>query len=355
MGATVQDLVFVLDTFFPAHLKLETAFYVLAIIASLIPLWQLHLNQRRGPRQPIETAWSNAIVSLLSAAFQSGIEEGMPDLWAEERAQYAQEMGGNLGALCDLLGLDTANTLPQNALSSPTIHVLCTTRLNCMFCIPDPFHPRTLRRREKYQHIRVLDRSFQWMQAELVVAHCPSCRSDYYPDRITYRAGDGSRRQRLECNTPYLRISKHGIWAHRQVAIAQEKAVVQFHSGWSNFADWINESLGNDNAKITHRQSQRLFLEHFSRRLLILHHHDEMFSSPANPSSQDLSEAIRDLIGRDGGRIDDALQHACADCTHKKRYRIDLINEGADLAGPAHQVADRDIDVPNVPQLVQVS
>ena len=93
------------------------------------------------------------------------------------------------------------------------------------------------------ESVRVLDANFAWVTADLFVAHCSVCRSDYYLDRITYRGEDNERLQKLEYNATYLRISKHGIWAHRQIAVVQEKALLRFHAGWSNFADWINDTI----------------------------------------------------------------------------------------------------------------
>ena len=72
------------------------------------------------------------------------------------------------------------------------------------------------------------------------------CKLDYYPDRITYRE-DNKRLQRLEYNAAYIQISKHSVWAHRKIAVAQENGLHRFHASWSNFADWINDTVTGDN------------------------------------------------------------------------------------------------------------
>ena len=38
-------------------------------------------------------------------------------------------------------------------------------------------------------------------------------------------------------DTEVYRVSKHRIWVDQHIAIVQEKALVQFHAVWSNFAD----------------------------------------------------------------------------------------------------------------------
>jgi hypothetical protein len=98
----------------------------------------------------------------------------------------------------------------------------------------------------------------------------------------------------------------------------------------------------NDN-KMTYRQSQRLFIENFLRRLLV-HHEKEVFSCPAHPSMQLLAKCVRRAIGSDGGSIAKATKHGCMDCTHRKRYRADLINEGTILGGTVDGVAAEGTD-----------
>jgi hypothetical protein len=144
-----------------------------------------------------------------------------------------------------------------------------------------------------------------------------------------------------------LRVSKSGIWVHRKVAIAQEKALHRFHSGWSNFADWINDHTDDIYVKFTYRQSQRLFLEHFARRLLVTHSREATFTCDAHSTAKSLAEAVRQIIGADGGILPTAKSHGCIDCTHVKRYGStveDGVNIGTDTdvvgseAGPAGEV-----------------
>jgi hypothetical protein len=141
------------------------------------------------------------------------------------------------------------------------------------------------------QTVRLLNATYSWETADLFIAHCPFCRSDYYPDRITFQDANNNRQQKLECEAAYLRVSKHGIWVHRKVAKSQEHSLHRFHAGWSNFANWINDSLATK-PHFTTRQSQRLFLEHFSRQLLVAHRLQSTFSSPAHSNSQALAESI---------------------------------------------------------------
>ncbi|KAJ6614466.1 hypothetical protein B0H10DRAFT_2044853 [Mycena sp. CBHHK59/15] len=343
MVATVRDLILILQLFFPSDLALPKAFYLLGVIISLYPLLRLHLNQQRQPRQPSRTAWSKSILALLVNAFKQ--DDDNVQSWASglDRGQeFADYICRDLGSLYGMLGLnpdDLAAASPHSLFPAPRI-ILCTSRLSCIFCpVADLNIVPTLRRREIGQKVWLLDEKFHWAEADLLVAHCATCRADYYPDRITYRDPGGGRRQRLEFDPNYLRVSKNGIWVHHRISVAQEKALHRFHGGWSNFADWVNDCVEGER-KLTYRQSQRLFMEHFSRRLLVYHQKDENFSCAANPNTHLLAKSVRDLVGINGGVIPAGMKHGCTECTHVKRYQSDLLDEGA--------VLGNDVDVAGV-------
>ncbi|KAJ7844841.1 hypothetical protein B0H13DRAFT_2239147 [Mycena leptocephala] len=242
----------------------------------------------------------------------------------------------DLEKLYHLLGIDD----PSTKLFPEPHTILCTTRVNCVFC-PDHGHPPTLRRHREPQVVHLLDSRFRWVKAELYVAYCARCHADFYPDRITYHRDEASagRIQKLEYDAAYLRVSKHGIWIDRRVAVAQENAILRFHSGWANFAEWLSDTIGAT-PRITTRQSQRLYFEHFARRLISAHGLEDSFTVPAHSSAQVLVESIRDAIGKDGGVVAGSMEHGCTRCTHLKRYTTDLLAEGAILDQNENGVVD---------------
>ncbi|KAF8164581.1 hypothetical protein K438DRAFT_2066952 [Mycena galopus ATCC 62051] len=336
MAPTVRDLILILQLFFPAELSVHKALYVLGVVLSLYPLLRLHLNQRRQPHQPAQTAWTKSIQNLLVAAFK--LEDNHPPIWAtglDRGQEYADHISAELHPIYALLGLnpdDLAVPSPASSFPAPRI-ILCTSRISCIFCpVGDSNISPTLRRRVKSQTVWILDESFTWVKGDLLIAHCAVCRADYYPDCVTYRNPDNARRQQLELSAEYLRVSKHGIWVHRRVTIAQENSLHRFHAGWSNFAEWVNDSVSHTKRKFTYRQSQRLFIEHFSRRLLLFQNHTN-FSCEAHPKTALLAETVRATIGTNGGVLAAAMTHGCTGCTHLKRYRAGLIAEGAVLGG----------------------
>ncbi|KAF7295287.1 hypothetical protein MIND_01067900 [Mycena indigotica] len=318
---TVSIFLTFLQFYLPKEFSLQRALYITSALITAYPLFRLHQNQRREPYQKQRTAWLTSLKEIIREACGSHHEHpDFPPEHPDVSVEVASKLSGEIDSLYRILGID--DTTSMNFPEPPIL--LCTVRLHCVFCA-DNFHPRTLRRYKKPMTVRVLDRDFNWKTATLFVAYCIKCESEYYPDRITYRPPGTSfqRKQRLESDANYLRVSKHGVWIHRRIAVAQEKALLRFHVGWSTFSEWLNDIVPTKTA-ITARQSQRLYQEHFSRRLLSAHDLIEEFAVPAHSTANVLSESVRDAIGKNGGVVAGAMDHGCLDCTHLKRYHSDL-------------------------------
>ncbi|KAJ7910441.1 hypothetical protein B0H13DRAFT_2232934 [Mycena leptocephala] len=318
MIPTLGHFILVLQLYFIPEFSLKRALYILTIA----------YESATRTRQPRETAWLRSIVQILAGAFNP--EHEHPHFPPEEDdvgIGLSHRLCQDLEQLYHFLGIDDGVTT-----LFPELHtILCTTRINCILCLNDG-HPPTLRRHREPQKIRLLDSRFRWVEGALYVAYCARCHAEYYPDRITYHADENSpgRIQKLEYGATYLRVSKHGIWMDRRIAVAQENAILRFHSGWSNFAEWLNDTI-SVSPRVTTRQSQRLYFEHFARRLISAHDLEDTFSVPAHSSANALVEAVRTAVGEDGGVVAGAMKHGCTRCTHLKRYTADLLAEGAVL------------------------
>ncbi|KAK7059935.1 hypothetical protein R3P38DRAFT_2598194 [Favolaschia claudopus] len=344
MGPTVRDLIHILQIFFPPELSLHRALYLLGVILSVYPLFLLHINQRRQPGQRIRTAWLTSIEKLFKKALAEQDEDN--PVWTtgiDRSTEYSEILSNDLAPLYNLLG--AAPGIPENPVASQITLpiqriVLVTSHLSCIFCPPADLNIiPTLRRQEKAQIVWLLDEDLRWVEADLLIAHCASCKADYYPDCVTFRDENNRRCQKLDSSPPYLRVSKQGIWVHRRVAVLQESAVDNLHAGWSSFAALVNGTASKSTRKLTVRQSQRLWTEHFARRLLLFHSKLESFTCRAHPSTRTLATAVRTALGENGGVLSPAMSHGCTDCTHLKRFRSDLVAEGA-VFGASHQLTD---------------
>ncbi|KAJ7819718.1 hypothetical protein B0H14DRAFT_3737035 [Mycena olivaceomarginata] len=125
MATTVRDLILILQIFFPGELSIHKAFYVLSVIISLYPLLRLHLNQRRQPHQPSQTAWTKSIVGILRGAFK--LEDNYPPIWAsglDSGDEYSARISDDLAGLLMMLGFNPYNLAepsPDSLFTAPRI------------------------------------------------------------------------------------------------------------------------------------------------------------------------------------------------------------------------------------------
>jgi hypothetical protein len=344
MSSSVCDLITVLQSFFPGAVPLPTALCVLASVVSVFPLLRLHKNQRRDARQPQRTVWFNSITSVLLKSFHAEQQIELEQLYIDEdhadgcppEQVLSEDITHDMEGLYEFLALDESTMMSPYNLFPRIPTILITSHTHCTICPQQS--PPSLRCCENFQTVRLLDSDFEWYTAYLFIAHCSSCCADHYPDKVTYVSRD-LQRQKLEYDATYLCVSKTGVWMHRKIALAQEHALYRFHSGWSNFAGWLNDTL-ESKPEVTNRQSQRLFIEHFSRRLLSTHGMQNDFSCSVHPTSAELAESVCNLLGQEGGVIPSSMHH-----THRKRYRVDLLAEGAILDNTGENVAGMATDL----------
>ncbi|KAJ3766911.1 hypothetical protein FB446DRAFT_767253 [Lentinula raphanica] len=332
-GLTVRAVITFLEMYFPGNTSFETALLALWTLLGILPLLSFHRNQLREPRQPYNTAWMRSLADIVAEPLLSMADfvgHGWIDL--EEVNECADSLVRDAETLFDLLNPEMDQELATRLGNLNAKPILCTTYRNCVLCTSTPGNTdlATLRRRDKLVEVALLDQDLKWCQATLVVGHCRTCGADYFPDKIVFSSDNpnGLRQQKLIYDAQFLRISKHGIWVHRRIAFLQEQAVIHFHSGWSNFAGWLSNNIKSSGRPITYRQSKRLYIEHFSRRLLLFHRLSESAILPSNTNSDTFAAHVRDLVGKDGGVIPSAMDHGCSDCTHAKRYSADLVEEG---------------------------
>ncbi|KAM5544418.1 hypothetical protein V8D89_002078 [Ganoderma adspersum] len=236
------------------------------------------------------------------------LTEGLEE---KEAKDTSSGMLVDIELLYELLGITPETVTTPPSLPLPPL-VLCTTCVECIRC--EAVEPcRSLRRCVYPQNVKVLTSGLRWREATLHIAHCKECRADYYPDSFTYPIPNTRlRRQQFEYSPRYLRVSKQGIWVERRSTWIQEHAIKWFRAGWSNLAGFINDLLP-EKPLLMNRQAQCLFLEHFSRRLLIAHGKHKDFSFPAHPNSAMLAETVRECLGANGGSLLSTLYHGCTE------------------------------------------
>jgi hypothetical protein len=325
-------------------------------LTTLLPLFRLDRFQLENGRRKVETGWIRGIKKLLSHSFNRGRElyasdEAVHGVTDERQQRVISEVENMYTSLWDEEpgdmhlhnnGLD----LPSNPFALPPdlqTTLLVTNITQCTFC------PGTvpLTKAKEFREIHLINRAYRKVPGILAIATCRLCKADFYPDRVTFlTASSGQeprlRRQNFINDTEYLQISKPGsLWVHRSIAVAQAQSILQ-RSSILGFQKWFNASYGGPESyhpSLTHRQSQRLFVEHMVRTISSAQEDDEPLSTSAHPNIKTIvTEACRALVK--DGVLPGALDHTCDECTHPKRYRKEP--EEGDTPGNPFAVADFD-------------
>ncbi|KAF8507428.1 hypothetical protein JB92DRAFT_3121862 [Gautieria morchelliformis] len=324
MHPTLGDLLLVLTAYFPDGLSVQRVFYALAAILSLQAVVQLNRNQRCFPGQPQETGWEKDLQELVHAALHPE-ESSTEELEGEPPGPgVTAHVSEGLTQILAILDWDTVHIPSQLAFSAYPI--LCTAHINCVFC-PGP---RPLTRHETVTIVPLLGRNLQWGKARLIVAGCRQCRAVYYVDHVTRPCTphSSSRVQHLEYETPFLRVSKtENIWVDRRVAQFQEAAIFWFKASWQGFADVLNRSFLRDSLLLRDAQTHKLFVEHFTWRLVVAHGLENVFTCAPDPSADNMTKALLGFIGSNRGIVPGSLSHVCLDCAHQKRSRSDNVED----------------------------
>lgn len=314
MAFTIQQLIRVLDLFFPLAFSARNALYLLGALARVVPLLRLHENQIRR-RRNARPAWLTGIKQVLQH-FSIAQRLPEPDIGdANEARICADYLADDVQTLAEWMELADNNVplIPSVPL------VLTTPRVDCPHCSADGA-PKTLRRREAPQLVHIIGADFVKRRAQVVKAHCVGCKANFYPDRYTFPRGDESL-TRFEPDPACVRISKPDkLWVHCDLMTKQEAAFSHLHCGWSSFSNFANESRQEE--VLNPDQVKRIFVEHFARRLLIAHGRVDDFSCARDAPTDEIIDAVNELIGNDRGTGNRAFVHACKDCYHEKRYRL---------------------------------
>ncbi|KAG9003491.1 hypothetical protein FRB90_011180 [Tulasnella sp. 427] len=347
---------------FPGTASIDHVLSVFGTCLAVKPLLRLDRAQNTNRE---ETAWYRSarteVTSALEATegfYQEGEEALMPD--EEDKQQF-------LESLRDILDL-----LPRarRALSAgiQIKPLLLTKRTTCIWCKNPGNMPgyKPLQRRRQDIDITLITGSYRKVQARLSVGHCYTCKADYYPDRVVKKE-NGELRQFFIDDTPYLRISKSAkLWVERSIAIAQEQMILQ-HQTFSGYAAWFNKTYGpngfcqaiipdaEDYPSLTDEQSYRMFVEHMVRLLGQTHvdlapETTPCFNTPFDPTTEILVEDANEwFVTSQRGIIPGSLLHTCKDCTHVKRYRHNIDQDGHNH-GVAEQPNDgEDIQIQDQP------
>lgn len=334
----------VIDAHLPTWLSLRRTLYLLTTMALIAPLLHRHRQQRRLPRQHLQTGWLKTAHSIVSDSFFPETWPLPVEAWDNNEdgppVDFQRQFLSHVENLVEFLGWNHSDHRGTLDFFTDPPPILVTRHTHYQIC---PNHPFLFR--EGHQIVTVHGANFRRAKGHLVIAHCTHCKAKYFPDIITKKvAGSRRRVQLLEGDPEWLRISKHGVWAHRKVALLQKEALAQFRGTWQRFRLFFNKSFGNGADTLTERQTHRLFTEFLIRLLLQAHGRLEGFECPSFVKPSVMIEAALEILGRGGGSVPGAKDHECADCLHEKKYREVHVGAELEAGRSAFDVADYDSD-----------
>jgi hypothetical protein len=149
-------------------------------------------------------------------------------------------------------------------------------------------------------------------------AHCQHCNTTYSADHD--RAWNATEERFDHCHlnsAAYLKLGQ-SIWADRIFTNSVLNATYSFHSSSSAFAEFWNESFGDQGSiKLTRRHIWQAFIAETTR--MVAHDSGDNLSTPANSSIEDLTAAAVETLGS-GGVIKAAEGHSCSECSYAQRF-----------------------------------
>lgn len=348
---SLGDFFYIAQYYLPWSMSFFHAVDIIISIFTVAPFIRLHRLQNQYARRPTSnTSWFNSADYVIRKAvldsyrYSSNAMRQALGLGSEEEGQFMHDLNGILDTVLDP---DTDEEDVADVSGFEKI-VLCTERQTCHFCQGDNNQPIVLTRHgdSKITEVFVITQSNVMVRGSLVVARCPRCKADYWPDSITRPTPNGARRTKFFLyEAQYLHISKPAkLWVHRSLAVAQAQAIHQ-HTTILGFSRWYNASYGlqtKHTPKLSHRQSHRLFVEHMVRLIGSSRPDIPNFQTRIHPTTKDIVQAACHAFMQ-GGVIPGALDHVCEECTHPKRYRranAERQPQGGHDEHPAAEIAD---------------
>ena len=158
----------------------------------------------------------------------------------------------------------------------------------------------------------------------VLTGKCPNCATLYTADHERYK--DTSTVQnnfkRVYLNSAkYLKIGQ-SLWADRRFATSAINAMYNFHASASAYAEYWNNTFGTEQILITRAQVWQAFVQQFVRTIAEESEIDVEFDDGLN--IKEVTTQAFSILG-ENGIIRAADEHACDECSQKRKHSSDAI------------------------------
>jgi hypothetical protein len=157
---------------------------------------------------------------------------------------------------------------------------------------------------------------------QLLSGFCTNCKTIYYADHERIAATEDTESMQLFLNSAkYLKVGQK-TWADRKFSTAVMNGIYHLHASTSGWANYFNDTYGNDRVTLSRRQVWAAFLHESTRQASELSEIE--FVIPDVASIDEVTEKAFAVLGNNG-RIQAAKDHACAECSQPYRATSDAI------------------------------
>lgn len=225
----VHSLKTVLEARLPLWLSVNRALQAISALFRIQPLLLRNVEQRMLPHQRPQTAWMSFAKSIVEDALQPETWPLSSSNWEHDTRQPSEQtiqtFVNDLPTICDFLEINSQDTQLKTLSNLESPQILMCKLTHCRYCeTENGGHPLLYGHERKL--VTIYGSDFTRSKAHLIVAKCPKCEAFYYPDAIHCvpprdHAGGRAQNQRdrkLLPDIDWYPVSRHGIWAHRNIA-----------------------------------------------------------------------------------------------------------------------------------------
>ena len=147
---------------------------------------------------------------------------------------------------------------------------------------------------------------------QLLSGFCSNCKTIYYADHEHIAATTDTEAMQFSLNAAkYLKVGQK-LWVDHKFSTAVMNGIYHLHASTSGWANYFNDTYGNDRVKLSHRQVWAAFIQESTRQASELSEID--FVIPDVASINEVTEKAFAVLGNDG-KIQPAKNHACSKCS----------------------------------------
>ncbi|TEB26985.1 hypothetical protein FA13DRAFT_1635316 [Coprinellus micaceus] len=329
---------FISGTFSP-DISLATVLVLLFSLTDNPELLNLHGRQQHskvnGNKQHLVSTWMKMFSRLLLSknlrAVRTELFHSADHIYLDPSEPYTPQsvtaLSKKLDSLVSALHLGAFNTSGKlchrrQEILYEAIEPLRLILLQSYECDSEGCSQYSLSQNTKFSQVPqvALARGADAIQAWVLHGHCEHCGTSYYADHTRFRNTTTQEWQRSMLSGAHFVKLGQSTWADRTFTSSVLNATYSFHASTSAFAEFWSTSFGlGGNTTITRRHVWQAFV---SESISMVAQDQQDNPDLVVADSADIDEVTTTAFTQlgNGGVIQPAQDHACDECSHKRRF-----------------------------------